>query len=669
MSAPFEPIYTADIVWQAGQPFSIQFDDIYFSSLGGLAEAQHVFVDGNQLIPRWATLSDEHPAQFVIGETGFGSGLNFLLAWSLWDKHAPRSARLHYIASEKHPLIRDDLIKCMALWPDLEPQARCLVALYPVLTPGFHVLEFAEGRVTLTLMLGDCLASYQELLVCGEPSLEKQLRVDHMDAWFLDGFSPTKNPNMWSQELLTTIGMLSKPHTTLATFSAAGVVKQGLQKAGFKVTKKPGYGSKRDMVVAEFECLPPTHGKRCTPWHVSQPPTVKSKRALVLGAGLAGCYMAYALANRGWSVTLIDSESSVAKGASGNHRAILYPKLTAFNSPFNNLMLGAHLFAFRQYQRFLSKSSIGELSGILQLYQTEKESMSQLHLKQWLMKYPDLGLLVDRAMASSIAGIDVQSGGVLIPRSGWLDSAALCQFLADTPGVRWVGDTNVTSIRYEKEQWHANEFSAEIVVLANGYAATEFQQVEHIPLMPIRGQMTSMVSNEQSAHLKLPVCADVHILPAHHGYHELGATFQQGLIDRGCTVSDDEQNIAKLKTISVNTPWSGLVTGHWAGVRAATPDYLPLVGPVARVDSFREQYKAMARDKNRWIPETALYHQGLYLFTGFGSRGLTTIPLSAEWLASLINQEPSRLPRTMVQSISPQRFLRRELIQGGLAGG
>lgn len=222
MSKYFAPIETATLLWRNGLPFSQQFSDIYFSLENGLAEAQHVFIAGNNLLKRWQDLTND---SFVIAETGFGSGLNFLLTWSLWLAHAPKTARLYFISCEKFPLAKQDLKHCLDLWPELQVHAKVLIENYPVLTPGFHYLQFAQGRVNLTLMLGDVVDCFKQLLLCGDPLLEHELRAYFIDAWFLDGFSPSKNPAMWSAELLQIVALLSKPKTTLATFSAAALVK------------------------------------------------------------------------------------------------------------------------------------------------------------------------------------------------------------------------------------------------------------------------------------------------------------------------------------------------------------------------------------------------------------------------------------------------------------
>ena len=594
-----------------------------------LNEARDVFIDGNRLVERWKALPREQASGFVIAEIGFGHGLNFLLAWSLWKKYAPSTSKLHFISSECHPFSHNDLSTCLKFLPELEEQAEHLLDQYPLLTPGYHLMLFDEGRVSLTLMLGDTLSSYREQLLCSDIKLERELRESFVDAWFLNA----PNQLQKADALFVTMSLLSKPETTCSPIVAGG------------------------------EALVSPKTKKLTPWHVSTHKTVKKKHALVLGAGLAGCYTAHALAGRGWSVSLLDADGEVGEGASGNQSAILFPQLSAFSSPLATFMLTSFLFASKTYKRLLQKHSIGELSGLLQLAYDDKERTSQENLKKWLASYPELGQLVDAVEASDIAGIPLPFGGLFIPHSGWIDSPALCQRLIKAPGIYWHGHTEVGELVYEEGEWHANGHHAEVLVLANGYRANAFQETTHLPLSPVRGQMTFISSNALSHGLKVPLCGDGHIIPANDGLHGLGATYQPGLVDRRCYAIDDHQNISKLAGLTPGFLAASEVVGHWAGVRAATPDYLPLVGPVDNPAGFKKQFAALEGDSNRWIPSPAIHYDGLYVCAGFGSRGLTTIPLSAEWLASIINKEPSCLPRAMVQSLSPARFLRRAIIR------
>ena len=670
MSTPFEPINTADIAWVEGLPYANRYEDIYFSAENGLHEAMHVFIEGNQLIERWKRLTPEDHERFVIGETGFGTGLNFLLAWSVWDRVAPKSTRLHFISCEKHPLTSKDLKQSLALWPELAKYAQALLASYPLLTPGYHRLEWDEGRVTLDLMLGDALTCYQERLLCGDERLEADLRRDWVDAWFLDGFSPSKNPDMWSEALFATLFQLSKIGTTLSTFSAAGMVKSGLKQAGFEVNKRPGHGQKRDMLIAVKQVIDPKPEsfvrtiKRKTPWHVPLPKRIKNKQAIVIGAGLAGCCMAYALARRGWQVRVLDNQSAAGLGASGNQRAILFPNLSAYRAPLTALMLSGFLYASRFYQTCIQQWPIGNFSGILQLIREKKSDHSQADLAKWLSAYPELGRFVDPEQASELTGVAVHSAGLFIPMAGWIDSPALCMHVLQMPGIQFFPNTVVQSLDVDPAgEWHVEGHSAEVVIVANGYQANQLALTKYLAIKPIRGQMTGVHTSSTSRGLNIPLCGEGHILPMKDNQHAIGATFGLGSSDHRCLPHEDEINFAKINSLPAHLGLSKTILSHWSGVRGAAQDHLPLVGPVAKAALFTENYRSLKSNPNRWIPSAGQYYPGLYIAAGFGARGLTTIPLCTDYLAGFINHEPSHLPQDLVQAISPARFLLRGLFR------
>ncbi|WP_454782369.1 bifunctional tRNA (5-methylaminomethyl-2-thiouridine)(34)-methyltransferase MnmD/FAD-dependent 5-carboxymethylaminomethyl-2-thiouridine(34) oxidoreductase MnmC [Legionella sp. WA2022007384] len=664
MSNFFVPINKAELSWHNTLPFSTQYDDIYHSSEGAINQALHVFVDGNDLINRWQSFSDDEPQRFTIAEMGFGIGLNFLVSWSLWEQYAPKSSKLHFISCEKHPLSLADLAKSLASSPQLEKHAQQLIASYPVLTPGYHHLSFCNGRVTLTLMLGDALECYEQLLICGESFLEKELRTAFIDAWFLDGFAPAKNESMWSEALMNVIAMLSKENTSLATYTAAGSVKSGLSKYGFVVEKRKGFGPKRHMICARFTKLPTQKtAKRHTPWHVGKPEKYFNKSAIIVGAGLAGCFTAHALNKRGWKVTIIDELGQVGSGGSANQQAVLFPKLSAYRSPLTQFMLTAFLYAARTYQSILNQTKIGELNGSLLLSYSDKEKAAQSSLHSWLAHYPELGSLVDAQHASELAGFSLDKPGLHIPLSGWINSPELCQYLVNAEGISLVTDTTVSQLYFDK-RWIVNDLETEVLILANGHKINSFHETEYLPVKPIRGQMTGISSTVQSAGLKLPVCGDGHVLPAIKGIHQLGATYELKSADSQIKPQDDQSNLAKLKQLAPEVLWAETVSNHWAGVRASTPDYLPLVGQIAKAKHFLQQFAQLETNAKRWIAQAGSYYPGLYACAGFGSRGLTTIPLCAEWLASVINKEIGCLPRNLQYALSPARFLRKNIIRG-----
>lgn len=665
MSSPFIPIITADIDWHQDLPFSIQFDDIYYSAESGIEQSRHVFIDGNDLINRWVLLHNEQRKIFTIAETGFGTGLNFLLTWHLWKQHAPKDAHLHYISCEKHPLNVNELQKSLSQWPELAEEAKELLAQYPVLTPGYHQLSLTEGCVTLTLMLGDVLDCYEQLLECGEAKLESEIRSACVDAWYLDGFAPRKNKEMWSESLLTIIAMLSDKNTTLATYTVAAPVKKGLQQVGFVIDKRKGFGPKRHMLTARFKQNSiPKLRNRHTPWHIGHPRSRSCNSAIIVGAGLAGCFMAHTLAKRGWKVTLIDEADQVGSGASANQQAVLFPKLSAYKSPLTQFMLSSFLYATHFYKSILQSHSIGELSGSMLLAHNKKESLAQESLREWLSHYPELGVLVNAEQASGLAGMQLNQSGLFIPRSGWLNSPELCRLLIDNELITLHTNEPVGSLIYEQGQWIINDKSASVAILANGHRVTDFQQTANLTIKSIRGQMSAVEATDSTRQLKIPLCADGHVLPEEGGIHTFGASFDLGVSSAIIRAEDDEHNYTKLRHIAAECYWSKRIVNHWAGVRASTPDYLPLVGPVAVANEFKTLYANLQTNSKRWIPQPGPYYPGLYVFAGFGSRGLTTIPLSAEWLASHLNNEITCLPRNLVHAMSPSRFLRKDIIRG-----
>ncbi len=295
----------AQLQWdEDGQPVSSVFGDVYFSRANGLEETRHVFLQHNQLSERWQQLTaGEH---FTIAETGFGSGLNFLAAWQLWLNTAPASAQLHFVSVEKFPLTKPDLQRALALWPELDEFIAQLLAAYPTFVgTGFHRLSFMDGRIKLTLIINDASTGFAQLLATTHPAFASQCAK--IDAWFLDGFAPSKNPQMWSDALFTAIRQLSRAGTTAATFSAAAIVKQGLTLAGFTIQKVAGFGRKREMVKACMEQAPAidyqdslqsrSYSPYPVPWTINTNTVAEKKHALVIGGGLAGCTSARALAN------------------------------------------------------------------------------------------------------------------------------------------------------------------------------------------------------------------------------------------------------------------------------------------------------------------------------------------------------------------------------------
>ena len=242
MIVPAKLSFTSD-----GTPYSEEYQDVYHSAAGGLEQARHVFLGGNELPARWRGRE-----AFTIVETGFGLGLNFLAAWQAWQEDPQRCSRLHFVSFEKHPFAADDLALAHGRWPELAGLSAELREKWPAPAPGAQHLNFADGRIALTLYLGDA------------SSLVAQLAVE-ADAYFIDGFAPAKNPELWSPQFLAALTHSAAPGATLATWSVAGVVRAGLAACGWSLEKREGFAHKREMLVGrrgkEPSPQPPSHGR------------------------------------------------------------------------------------------------------------------------------------------------------------------------------------------------------------------------------------------------------------------------------------------------------------------------------------------------------------------------------------------------------------------------
>ena len=643
--------HNAQLDWnEQGLPLSRQFDDVYFSREDGLGETRHVFIDGNDLSERFAAL----PAggRLVIGETGFGTGTSFLCAWQLFEQLAPGDAQLHFVSVEKYPLSAHDLHRALALWPELAPWSGQLLEQYVVIHPGFQRLLLAGGRVVLTLLIGDA----HDLL----PQLDAQV-----DAWFLDGFAPAKNPQMWTADIFAQLARLSAPGASLATFTSMGDVRRALIAAGFALRKRPGHGKKWEFLCGHYAGATPCPDK---PWY-ARPHPASRREALVIGAGLAGCSTAASLAARGWQVTLIERHAEVAQEASGNPQGVLYLKLSAHGTALSQLVLAGFGHTRRLLQRLQPQAWAA--CGVLQLAFDAKEAERQAKLTD---AFPHSLLhTLDRQQAEAIAGVELPAGGLFYPEAGWVHPPALCQLLAQQPSVRLLSHSEALVLRRVDGQWQALDgerllAEAPVAVLANAAEVQRF--APELPLKRIRGQITRLPQTTASAALNCVLCAEGYVAPALQGEHTLGASFDFHSQDCTTTAAEHAGNLDLLREISTDLATRmgadalapSLLEGR-AAFRCTSPDYLPIVGPLADPAAFASAYAVLGKDA-RQVPETPCpWLEGLYVNSGHGSRGLISAPLSAELLAAWLEGEPLPLPRSVAEACHPNRFALRKLIR------
>ncbi len=655
------PVTHAQLDWDdQGRPHSRVFDDVYFSDQSGLEETRYVFLQQNRLQERFAALANG--GRLVIGETGFGTGLNFLCAWQLFEQHAVPGARLHFVSVEKYPLSHADLQRALALWPELAVFAEQLLAQYIAIHQGFQRLVLDNGRVTLTLLIGDALEQL--------PQLDAQI-----DAWFLDGFAPAKNPDMWTAELFAELARLAAPGSTISTFTSTGWVRRLINAAGFKMKRTPGIGHKWEILRGEFLGWPAETPAPAIikPWFARPAPLPTERRALVIGGGLAGCATAASLAARGWQVSLLERHAGLAQEASGNPQGVLYLKLSAHGTALSQMIVSG----FGHTRRLLEHLQRGldwDGCGVLQLAFNAKEAERQAQLAEAFA--PQLLHLLDRSQAQVRAGVALEHGGLYFPEGGWVHPPALCEWQARHPGISVLNHHDVLDLRQADGEWQAWDgdtllAGAPVAVLAGAAEVKRFAASAGLPLKRIRGQITRLPQTAASQALATVVCAEGYVAPARLGEHTLGASFDFKSLDLTPNAADHADNLALLQEISpdlrqrlqADSLDPEQLQGR-AAFRCTSPDYLPIVGPLAAPQAFLDTYSVLSKDA-RQVPDSPCpWLDGLYVNSGHGSRGLITAPLSGELLAAWLDNEPLPLPRSVAEACHPNRFAIRALIRG-----
>lgn len=604
-----------------GLPCSSAFDDIYHSAGGALAQARHVFLAGNGLPERWRGRES-----FTIVETGFGLGLNFLATWAEYVRDKP-AARLHYVAVEQHPFSAADLAAAHLHWPELADLSREMVTQWPPLWGGFHRLHLAGGRISLTLLFGDAAQLLPQL----------QARAD---VFFLDGFSPGKNPQMWSPAICRELAHLAAPQATLATWTVAGSVRAALTGAGFALEKRAGFGTKRQMLAGRFSRHSRAGAETHTGTHAA--PAQEARSVTVIGAGLAGTFCAERLASRGWSVTLIERHAEPAGEASGNPAGLLRPIVNKEDALNARLSRPALAYALRHFNALVAGGYAlpWRQSGVLQLARDTAEAERFAHIAA-LHDFPaDWVRHVDAAEAAAIAGCAVRGAGWWMPSAAWASPPALCHAnlnRLEMP-VRRAFSANALRLVKTGTQWRVETAQGVIsesaqVIIATAFDARTLVPEAALPLISVRGQLSFVPATGQHAVPRVPVDGDGVVAPLAEGGFFLGATFQIDDNERLSRIEDHAANLARAESLLPGFT-RGLdaasLTGR-AGFRATTPDRMPMYGEL-------------------------LQHPGVHVAVGLGARGLLWAPLLAEQLASYLSGDPLPVARDLAASFSMRRF-------------
>ena len=666
------PMQQAQIAWNKdNKPQCLRHDDIYFSTDNEINESRYVFLQANDLPRRWQHFIDN---TYVIAETGFGTGLNFLLTWQAWNANPHKPDRLHYISTEKFPLCKADFCKVFKGWPELSEYSSELLNHYPILTTGPHRLVLAGGQITLDLLLGDAKKQL-EIYWDNHWSSGKKISVH---SWYLDGFAPSKNPDIWTPELFSQMALMSNKETQFSTFTAASVIRRELEDHGFIVKKIPGFGKKREMLKGTFSGRSGKIQDRewSVPWHIDSQSHPQNRHAIIVGAGLAGCTSAEALIRKGWNITIIEQHNNIASEASGNSQAALYSKLSHRLSTLSEYTLQSYLYSLDYYKnKFLQKelqhNLDGSLCGVLQLF---RDSSEKIHpqLKNFLDNTEGLAQLVKKGNSSKETGFDDIGPGLFFPGAGWISPASLCKKICEHPKLKLITNSRLASIRQVNDCWQVLSENGRVIctssvlIIAGGVDCNKFEQLKWLPLHKIRGQTSLLASNSYSNQLKTVLCHQGYIAPQISGQHCIGATFDRNDNELDLRHKDHIKNLDQLAKVAPQldnsfrkdnqNPMGGRV-----GFRCASPDYLPLVGPVPDTKKFDINYADLRKDARKPIDTEGSYLDGLYINTGHGSSGLTSSPWCGEFLASLICNEPLPTSKEISRALLPARFLIRDL--------
>ncbi len=586
MPAPLEP---ARLAFHDGVPYAEAFGDVYHSAAGGPGQAEHVFLKGNGLPERWAGRR-----RFVILETGFGAGLNFLVTWQAWRRDPRRCERLHFVSVEKHPFTLEDAQLFHESFLELKSEAAELRARWPLLVPGAQRLELDGGRVVLTLFLSDV-------------KILRDLRLA-ADAVYLDGFSPDRNPDMWSAQLMRSVSRLCAAEATLATWSVAAPVRSALERTGFVLEKRLGFGHKREMLVARS-----LKGKTSSN---------TERRAVVVGAGLAGAAVCERLCARGWEVTLHERHPDAAQEASGNHAGTFHPLATLDDNFMARLTRASCLYSLHRWS-FLENVR-WDPCGVLQLARTPKEDSSQQRaVAGWPASYAQY---VTREEAAAHAGVPLPAGGLWFPQGGWIQPQTLVR-----AQLAACGRLLKKNFGREIEKLP----NAPVVILANSAGATKLHPVPHLRLRGVRGQLTHVPADRiEPPHVV--VLRGGMVLPPVDGVCVVGASYDVDDEDPAPRADSHAGNLARLEQVLSQTVENVSLGGRVA-FRAVTPDRLPVVGKIA---------------------------EGVYGAFAYGSRGLVWAALAAEIIASELEGEPLPVEGVLADAVAPARFRRRAESRG-----
>lgn len=644
-----------------GTPYSPRFGDRYHSENGGLTQARRVFLHGCGLPEAWAGQS-----QWRILETGFGFGLNFLVTWAAWRADPQRPTLLHFVSTEAWPVSAGDLLRATSVHPELAPLAEALHRQWWGLLPGVHRLRFDEGRVLLTLYVGDTQAMLRQ----------QNLTVDSI---YLDGFSPQRNPESWDLHTLKAVARCCQRGTRLATWTIARAVRDALAQCGFEVTRVPGVPPKRDNLQATFN---PRWEPRTSRQSAATPEPCSPGPCIVIGGGIAGAATAASLARRGWQVQVLDQAAAPAAGASALPAGVFAPHVSPDDSVLSRLSRSGIRTTLEQARWLLTEGVDWAPCGVLE-HRTDGTSglppdWADGPGAAWSEPAPPAAL--------AAAELPPDATACWHHQAGWVRPARLAKALLAQPGIGWQGGCQVAQLRRTERPaadgnpatsvWQALDAQDQVlaeaptVVIAAGAGSLALLR-HRWPLQPVRGQVSwNEHASPATPLVPFPVNGNGNLVPqfpldgdANGGQGwVMGSTFERDVQALPPTSADVQAahatNWGKLQALlpaiapqlasafhqaslappstasgSERGPAAPPALKTWAAVRCTAPDRLPIVGPVHTTD----------------LP-------GLWVNTAMGARGLTLALLCGELLAARLQGEPLPLDAKLARALGTERL-------------
>lgn len=609
-----------NLVWtEDGLPKDARVDDIYFSRDDGLSETQAVFLAASGLPERWPQTRN-----FTIAELGFGTGLNFLAAWSMWQAHRRDEGWLHFVSFEGFPLDREDVTRALQNWPKISEFAEKLLALWPDRAAGVHKLTWPEERISLSLHIGEIGATL--------PGAEFKA-----DAWFLDGFSPARNPEMWNDALWPLLADRSAEGASVATFTVAGAVRRGLQRVGFGVDKHPGHGRKRERLSGYLSAFQNRESQVSVSEATDMQPVSERDQIGIIGGGIGGAFLAQQLSARGAVVQLFDSSDRPFSGASGNPAALVMPRLDAADTPVARLLVEAYVRARSAYE---------DLPGVspVDVVHRPRDAKEAERFKK-VLEDPPLGL----ERLESIAG-----GGLLHKGARIVRPAALIDVLLEEVDSTF---GKMPEVDLDKRTINGEQFSA--IVFASGMALSDI--APWLRLQARLGQVDYYMSEIEAPPFAL---SDGHYAIADDKLRLWGASFEAA--NGPAAVSEAARQANAIALDALNPYWraearNGKLESR-AGIRATTPDRLPVIGQMPDYETILRSHSSLRTGQA--VSDAIAVKQGVYLVTGFGSRGFTWAPWAADLVTAQLFGDPLPTSRESRGLVAPERQILRDLKRG-----